>query len=537
MDLIALLWILCKYSLLSLLAFVGYFSYKLIFKQILVKRYYRRFKNVFVEDNVYSVFGDAKKYREDIKNGRVKHYHQIEYALALKGYDFRIFTAGNIYFITLVSQNAFKEFINRVPHFIDRRSMAHRSFGKVCPQSLLFIDSSTDWKNRRDAFMRLMGLNASSKYIGIMLNACEEVISTWKVGSKHNMLQEFNKITFKIITMILFGKDVNEKIGKIDFIEPNGTISKLTFEDYFIRICKDLMSTTMNLPGNLFPFLATYDLIDPFKTNIRNVNSLHKALCKYLLENQDEDSIYYKLTETENEGKDGVNKESSKPRAISESKVHDLIGFLFAGHETSSHTITSALYFLFKNPSTKEKLLKELDEFKGMSAKQLTELLKREKVNELEYLYQVIKETLRVDPPANEALPYECKRDFEMLGVPFKKGDAITVNILSQHYNQEQWKEPKKFLPERFDPESPYYSLPEQDGKRSPLSYLPFSVGIRNCPGQVLALLETKILLIYFLSNIDYEIDKDILENEYAYFAVISQFKCEFTVKNKIARN
>lgn len=360
--------------------------------------------------------------------------------------------------------------------------------------------------------MKYMGLNSASKFIKDMIDSAESTISEWENGTTYNMLQEYNKITFKIITIILFGKDVNEKLGTLDFVNPDDSIKKIPFSEFYIKICKDVMSTSQNLIGLFFPIVASMDLVKPFSTNRKNVDHMQNKLRNYLRDSDDNDSVFSNLVNIEKLDKEEV--------------LQDLLGFLFAGHETSSHLITSSLYFISKNPETQKKLKEELKELRGKPIAELKEILTKDKINEFTYLYQVVKETLRVDPPANETIPYECVKDVEMCGVSIKKGQLISVNLLSRHYNPNQWKDSKKFIPERFDPESEYYSTPE--GKRNPLSWIPFSINIRNCPGQTLAILETKLCLIHFLSRTDYKIDQATLDNDCAYFSVISQLQCEF---------
>lgn len=91
-----------------------------------------------------------------------------------------------------------------------------------------------------------------------------------------------------------------------------------------------------------------------------------------------------------------------------------------------------------------------------------------------------------------------------------------------------EWKEPLKFIPERFDENSDYYCSPEGDTKRNPTSFIPFNLGIRNCPGQVLGCLEIKVLILTFLSLVDYEVNQDILDNDYVFLNIVSQFDVEF---------
>jgi cytochrome P450 len=122
--------------------------------------------------------------------------------------------------------------------------------------------------------------------------------------------------------------------------------------------------------------------------------------------------------------------------------------------------------------------LEEIKEFRLQPLSSIKQNLTKDKLNELTYLYQVIKEALRIDPPANETLPYICVKDFEMLGVRIKKGQLISANILSRHYNVDQWRDGRKFIPERFDPESEHF-LDAKSQKRHPLSWIPFSINLR----------------------------------------------------------
>merc|ERR1712238_253761 len=61
------------------------------------------------------------------------------------------------------------------------------------------------------------------------------------------------------------------------------------------------------------------------------------------------------------------------------------------------------------------------------------------------------------------------------------------VNIQSLHRNPVHWPNPMKFDPTRFsDPKKP---------RPKPYTFLPFIDGPRNCLGQYLALLESKIVI------------------------------------------
>ena len=201
-------------------------------------------------------------------------------------------------------------------------------------------------------------------------------------------------VTFTIVTTICFGKDISSEIGTLEYIDSNNyKIYDLRFDEFYTRVSKDIIGNRFKIKTLFFPFLQRYDISVPYNINYKNIRTLWKGLKDYLATHTDQDSVYNRMVQNTDIDKESI--------------FQDLFGFLFAGHETSSHAIGSALYFLYKNPEAKEKLEEELKEFKGKSHGELLTLITKEKLEEFEYLHMVVKETLRVDPPANEALPYE----------------------------------------------------------------------------------------------------------------------------------
>ena len=124
-----------------------------------------------------------------------------------------------------------------------------------------------------------------------------------------------------------------------------------------------------------------------------------------------------------------------------------------------------------------------------------------------------MKEGLRIDTPTDSSLFYEALENVTICGVPIDKGQIILTNTVYPHHNPDYFEKPFEYIPERFDPESEYFFKPGTKEPRDPKYFVPFGVGLRNCVGQTLAKLETKVLLSRFITRIDYELDEKITAN------------------------
>ena len=72
------------------------------------------------------------------------------------------------------------------------------------------------------------------------------------------------------------------------------------------------------------------------------------------------------------------------------------------------------------------------------------------------------------------------------------------------HRNPDEWIEPSKFVPERFDPSNAYYLTPKGT-KRHPMSYGPFLGGKRICLGKTFAENIGKLIVAMITTQLDFE--------------------------------
>ena len=78
-------------------------------------------------------------------------------------------------------------------------------------------------------------------------------------------------------------------------------------------------------------------------------------------------------------------------------------------------------------------------------------------------------------------------------------GFTLIINILALHHSPALWPNPMKFDPHRFLNKTP-----------QPYAFLPFIEGPRNCLGQHLALLESKIVMSLLAQRYEFSVDSSV---------------------------
>jgi len=164
---------------------------------------------------------------------------------------------------------------------------------------------------------------------------------------------------------------------------------------------------------------------------------------------------------------------------------YQITTFLIAGHETTSGLLSCSIYALLKHPEIAEKAYAEVDRVLGAD---LDAKPTYEQVSQLTYIQQILKEALRLWPPA-PAYSIAPLKD-ETLGGKYelKKGTFVTVLTLALHRDPKVWgPNPDAFNPENFSREA--------ESKRPINAWKPFGNGQRACIGRGFAMHEAALAL------------------------------------------
>jgi len=158
--------------------------------------------------------------------------------------------------------------------------------------------------------------------------------------------------------------------------------------------------------------------------------------------------------------------------------------FLIAGHETTSGLLSYTLYALLKDPEILKKAYDEVDRVFGPDPSIRPTY---QQVTQLHYINQIMKESLRLYPPAPAFSVYPYNEEV-VCGYKLRKG--ITVNILvgALHRDPEVWG-PRADI---FDPEN---FSPAAEQARPAWAWKPFGNGQRACIGRGFAMHEAALAL------------------------------------------
>ncbi|KAL2866907.1 cytochrome P450 [Aspergillus lucknowensis] len=177
---------------------------------------------------------------------------------------------------------------------------------------------------------------------------------------------------------------------------------------------------------------------------------------------------------------------------------NQMLNILLAGRDTTASLLSSAFFYLSRNPAVWEKLRRVIiDEF-GDSQNPKGQIT-HARLKDLPYLRYVLNEVLRLLPPVplnfrvavrDTSLPVGGGPDGKS-PVYVQKGQPVMYSVYAMHRRKDIWgPDANSFRPERW----------EENAKHG-WEYLPFNGGPRICLGQQYALTEASYTMVKLLQR------------------------------------
>ena len=305
---------------------------------------------------------------------------------------------------------------------------------------------------------------------------------------------------------------LNRVIGNlIDIIESNGGHSAIDCQELFVRLTLDTIGEVAfdcNLGGldgsqKLYKLLLATGYIGR-----KRFNNPFKRFCGHLFPNSaeerhDRDTIKRMNDEWSKivgalEGRDKPSDgeepiwygfktlkhpETNKP-VKRNTMIAEVATAVVGGMDTTGHQLGWIFALLATHPRVVEKLLLELTE-NGLYGENSRDL-QYEDLAELTYLTAIIKEGMRLTHIISILLLRIVPNDMTVLGYRVPKGTTITCPGDQGFNTKADWGDPEAFRPERW--------LSGEDVSRQ--CCMPFSIGPRDCPGQRLAMMQMRLVIL-----------------------------------------
>ncbi|KAI4314610.1 hypothetical protein L6164_027498 [Bauhinia variegata] len=275
----------------------------------------------------------------------------------------------------------------------------------------------------------------------------QECLRSWE-GQEITTYLEMKTYTFNIALLSIFGKE--EILYREDLKRCYYTLEKA------------YNSMPINLPGTLF----------------HKAMKARKELAQILTQ------ILSKRRQMKQDYKDLLGSFMEEKEGLTDEQIADnIIGVIFAARDTTASVLTWIVKYLGENPSVLEAVTEEQESIlKSKEESGEDKALTWADTKKMPITSRVIQETLRVASILSFTFR-EAVEDVEYEGYLIPKGWKVLPLFRNIHHSPDNFKEPEKFDPSRFE------VAPK------PNTFMPFGNGTHACPGNELAKLEILVLL------------------------------------------
>jgi cytochrome P450 len=356
--------------------------------------------------------------------------------------------------VVVMSPNGIRDVLGHKDVFTER-CQVHDEVRYLAGDSL-FVLPNEPWLPRRRALQPVFTKQNVRLFGGYMSRAAEMVVDSWREGAEINLDAECRRITMRSLGRSILGLDLNERGDAI--AEP-------------MHIASSHAADRALRPVRTPSWLPT-----PSRRRARAaVATMRKVTNDILLAcradaTHDAPLVHALMAATDPE----------TGRSLSDEDIcNELLIFMLAGHDTTATLLTYALWALGHHHDIQDRLAAEVAQF---GDRRLTP----EDVPRLPYTRQVLREALRLCPPA-PAIGRLATSDIAVDGYRVEAGSVAAVGIYALHRDPALWDRPLVFDPDRFSAEN-------SEG-RDRWQFVPFAGGPRACIGEHFAMLEANLAL------------------------------------------
>ncbi|KAM7517241.1 hypothetical protein LguiA_006824 [Lonicera macranthoides] len=349
-----------------------------------------------------------------------------------------------------------------------------------------FSPYNDNWRMlRKICTLHLFNLNSSQSFRPIHEDEVSQMIAKIIEVSVSSKLVNLSEVTMtlagNIICRVAFGKRYDEGYERSRFrgllMETQLMFLSFFVSDYFPSIgwVDKLTGLWARLEKNFKDMDLFYqELIDEHLDPMRP-KSKQKDIIDILLQLRKEEQSSFEIT-------------FDHIKAV-------VMNLLVGATDTSAVVLVWAMVCLMKEPLAMKKVQEEVRKSVGRNKGTVNE----DDLEKLPYLKAVVKETMRLYPPAPLLVPHENTESCVINGYEIGPKTLVFVNVWSIGRDPECWEKPEEFFPERFLNSTIDY-------KGQDFEFIPFGAGRRGCPGMDMGAKTVEIALANLLYSFDWEL-------------------------------
>jgi cytochrome P450 len=326
----------------------------------------------------------------------------------------------------------------------------------------LLISDGDFWRRQRKLIQPAFHTQRIQAYADTMVDYTQRMLDDWPSGETRDLSEEMMHLTLMIVGKTLFNSDLHKASNQVAQAVHDMIYDVSSESRAIIRLPK---------------WIPT-----PLRMRKKRTNRSLDAVVLPMIEarrssGEDTGDLLSILLLAKDENGEGMDDQQVRDEAVT---------LVLAGHETTANALTWTLYLLNQHPEIEQKLLSEIQTVLG------ERLPKLEDVRDLTYSEKVLKESMRLYPPAWNIgrMPAE---DTVLAGMAIKQYSPILIPIYAVHRDERWYPEPEKFDPERW--------TAANEAKIPRYAYMPFGGGPRICIGNAFAMMEATLILVSVLQK------------------------------------
>lgn len=318
----------------------------------------------------------------------------------------------------------------------------HKALKRLLGNGLLTSEGDLH-KSQRQFLQPVFQAQKVASFVPEIVGCSEYLLKKWPENGVIGASSEMTRFTMQVVGECLFGTDLESDVGEV----------------------RAALGDAMGLfrVANL-PFASWLEkLYPPLR---QRLSATRQRL----------DAVVFRMIEAHRScpHQDLLARMMGSP--MSEELLRDESMTIFlAGHETTAHALTFALYLLARHPEVQSQLRQEIAQLCPDGRLQFEHLARMHKTRD------ALQETLRLYPPA-WIMARQALRETSLGGFLVPQGCLILMSQFVMHRQADNFPEPERFRPERWR-ERPRAQLPKG-------SFFPFGMGPRICIGEHFAWLE-----------------------------------------------